>query len=74
MALHRWFPGYGGIATVLLRFAPDFNNPPDHAHCFKHFKTSGEYPGSSSFAKELPWFRHGVTTVLHGCPRIDDPG
>ena len=67
---------------IFLRWAPDFNNPPDHPDCFKHFKTTGEYydcHGSPRSCHGLAKDRQGFVTVslytvLHGCPRIDDPG
>ena len=31
-------------------------------------------PELSRIIQGSPRFRHGVTTVLHGCPRIDDSG
>ena len=51
----RWCPGYTGIATILLQFALDFNNPPDHPNCFKLFKHPGSIPD-----------RHGSPRSCHG--------
>ena len=36
------------------------------------YRRYSHYYGSAT--AESRWFCHGVTRVLHGCPRIDDPG
>ena len=58
----RWCPGYAGIANVLLRLAPDFNNP----RITQNVLNIEKHPGSNPDSQGSPRSCHGQAKDRQG--------